>query len=419
LDAVDPATRDGFRADLSAALQIADAALVYKTRSDRACVFADWTAFCQEFGQDPSLVGVPGQEARLCYLLVYAYRRRQAISAQTGKPVRAGTVAKALLAVGKGIAALGQPDPRKQTAGAKEYHPLLEDFLGSLTAADDPTTRAHPANVTIIEHLPNVLDTEHATEGRANSHTIDLIVVGFYWLLRPAEYLYTGVDPRGKGRSKPFRLQDVTFMVDGRPVIASDASLNDWNETQPTRAYLKFYDQKNAVQGEHVSHAATTHPLLCPCKALARICAHLRAHACASDTPIYTYYDSNRVARHVTPKYVTNALRHAATSLVGLTGIPPNLLSARSLRPGGATALLCAGVDANIIQLLGRWKSDAMLRYLHVAVAANLEPFSSRMLDAGRFTFAPNAYNDRIHHPVPREAPRNFVEALEHEERYH
>ena len=35
--------------------------------------------------------------------------------------------------------------------------------------------------------------------------------------------------------------------------------------------------------------------------------------------------------------------------------------SARSLRAGGATALLCAGVDPIITQLVGRWKSDGRL----------------------------------------------------------
>ena len=47
-------------------------------------------------------------------------------------------------------------------------------------------------------------------------------------------------------------------------------------------------------------------------------------------------------------------------------GIPAASISCRSLRPGGATALLCAGVDDETIKLIGRWQSDAMLRYLRV-----------------------------------------------------
>ena len=39
-------------------------------------------------------------------------------------------------------------------------------------------------------------------------------------------------------------------------------------------------------------------------------------------------------------------------------------VSARSLRAAGAMALLCLGVDHDIISLIGRWRSDEMTRYL-------------------------------------------------------
>jgi hypothetical protein len=324
-------------------------------------------------------------------------------------------VSSALLAVGQGIAALGVPDPRKEAPGSDRNHPLLTSYLKALEDADDPSTRAYPANITIVQHLPEVLDTAHPQHGRANLHTIDLCVVGFFWLLRPAEYLYSAA----QGRSQAFRLQDVCFQADGRLLPAADASLNDLDVSRITRATLTFNDQKNAVRGEQISHAATQHPLLCPCKALARICAHLRAYGAAPATPLYTYYDNLGQVHHAQPQFVTNALRHAANSLQATTGIPAALLSARSLRPGGATALLCAGVDADVIQLLGRWKSDAMLRYLRVAATANTRNFAQTMLNAGAYTFAPNTYDEAHYPPIPREAPTEFASAHAREMHYH
>jgi hypothetical protein len=185
-----------------------------------------------------------------------------------------------------------------------------------------------------------------------------------------------------------------------------------------TRASLTFNDQKNAVRGEQIDHAATNHPLLCPCKALARICAHLRAHASGPDTPIYTYYDGAGSPQLATPSLVTNALRHAATAIQRSTGIDPRLLSARSLRPGGATALLCAGVEPDVIQLLGRWQSDAMLRYLRVAAHAHSANLAQRMLTAGSYTFAPNTYTAEHHQPVPVQAPAAFLAAIAREALY-
>ena len=64
----------------------------------------------------------------------------------------------------------------------------------------------------------------------------------------------------------------------------------------------------------------------------------------------------------------------------------PNEVSARSLRSAGAMALLCAHVDSDTIRLLGRWRSDEMLRYLHVQAQPIMHQFSQRMLHAGSYT---------------------------------
>jgi hypothetical protein len=323
-------------------------------------------------------------------------------------------VEEALLAVGTGIAALGIPDPRKEVPGSDRNHPLLASYLNALSDEDDPHARAYPANITIIQHMHNILDTAHPVHGKFNLHVIDLCIVGFFWLLRPAEYLSTD----SKGRSQAFRLQDITFMVGDQLVSATDTSLNDFNtEARITRAALTFNDQKNAVRGEQIGHAATNDPRLCPCKALARIAAHMRSVHASPDTPIFVYEYPDQLRKHASPTNITNALRHSANDLKHLTGIEPSLLTARSLRPGGATALLCAGIDADVIQLLGRWKSDAMLRYLRVAALAHTSNLSQQMLTAGTYTFAPTAYTASAR-PVPLQAPTAFLQAITRENLY-
>ena len=62
-------------------------------------------------------------------------------------------------------------------------------------------------------------------------------------------------------------------------------------------------------------------------------------------------------------------------------------------------ALLCARVDADLIQLVGRWRSDAMFRYLHVQAAPLTSNFAPRMLQFGDFSLtAPQP-------PAPHHAP--------------
>ena len=153
-------------------------------------------------------------ETKISYLLVFGMRYRKCgakgffSGRALDKPVASDTVATALLAVGKGIADLGQPDPRKQARGDSNLHPLLSSFLHALKRSDDPASRSYPANVTIIRNMAVVLDTQHPTEGNANKHVIDLCIVAFYWLLRPAEYTHS--KPEG-GRSQAFRLCDIAL----------------------------------------------------------------------------------------------------------------------------------------------------------------------------------------------------------------
>jgi hypothetical protein len=82
-------------------------------------------------------------------------------------------------------------------------------------------------------------------------------------------------------------------------------------------------------------------------------------------------------------------LRLSATALFLELGIDPLRVSARSLRAGGAMALLCAHVDPDIIRLVGRWRSDEMLRYLHLQAYPLMHTFARRMVSASNFSLLP------------------------------
>ena len=413
--AAPPLAQDQFDLDLSSALSLANKSTTGKTQRANSQIFDTWVTFCHHHGQQPTLSTIPSQEDKICYLLVFAHRYRT--GGQTGKGVRAGTVDKALLAVGKGIADLGFPDPRKPHVGSDRNHPLLQAYLKRLTDEDDPTSRTYPVNTTIIRELPAVLDTGHDKFGSTNIHVIDLIIVAFFWLLRPAEYLESTTE---EGRSQAFRFCDIQLTIDGTIYSAPSAPLNDLNSiNRVTHAHLTFTDQKNAVRGELIGHSTTNDPFFCPVKALARIARHLRINHAPHDTPIHRHYNSNPLHRgwyNTKSTFVTNALRHAADSLQTTTGIEPHLLSARSLRPGGATALLCADIDSDHIKLLGRWKSDAMLRYLRIQAATQRGNYAQRMLDHGDYTFAPGVH--ALQDGLPNQAPADMAAVLAHHELY-
>ena len=401
-----PAHRDDFLSDLESALQTANKSRSGRTVADQNRIFGRWTRFCAAHGVAESLCNVPDSDEKICYLLVFGMRLRR--RGRRGEPVRAGTVEDALLAVGTGISHLGFSDPRKPVSGSSSNHPLLQAFLKAMRDEDDPASRVYPANLTIIRALPLVLDFDDPDQGVAETAVFDLIIVAFFWLMRPAEYTYLPNTPNAR-RTQAFRLCDIQFDVAGRLRLATDPSCNDATFLASRRAVLTFADQKNAVRGETITHHASGDRVICPVRALARRVRAIRQATLDPTTPInYVHLPSNDVF-YISGEHVTRALRLATTHVFPQTGIPANLVSARSLRPGGATALMCAGVDRDMIQLLGRWKSDAMLRYLRVAAAANIQPFSRRMLENGSYTFAPAAHQVGPQYLVPTEAPAGLA----------
>ena len=384
---------------LSSALDRSSRANTSKHTRSQQSTFGHWAAFCADLGKDSLLSDIPDDEVetKLSYLLVYATQYR--LRGRTNNPVRSDTVADALAKVAKGFTDLGKPNPLRPPGHTRGYYPLLADLLKTFSDEDDPASRVYPCNMSIIRELPNTLDCTHPRDGVLNRTVTDLVIVAFYWLLRPAEYLKS--DSPGT-RSQAFEYQHVQFTIDGRIYRAPQAPLNDEDIVQRTTyAALEFTDQKNAVRGEIVGHSANDDPFFCPVKALLRICRRLKKASALPNVPLYQHFNNHHMHRcwyDVRPIFVTNALRHAANKIQATTGLTSNLLSARSLRPGGATALLVARIDTNIIQLLGRWKSDAMFRYLRVQATTHALALSQRMLDHGAFTFAPGTVDQPIAH---------------------
>ena len=292
---------------------------------------------------------------------------------------------------------------------------------------DSPANRAYPVNLVIIRGMFQELNVDHEDQGPQQQNILDLTVVAFFWLLRPCEFLGTKPE-KGETRSSAFRLCDVHLHHhDGRVYNAADpnAPLNDSRDVANfTFASLIFDDQKNAVRGEQVGHRATADPEICPVKALARLCLHLRIHLDltpevdenAPITPLYYHYNSYRQDWFRTKSSaVITALRIGARETSHIHNIDPQLFTTKGLRPGGATALMCAGVDKDAIMLLGRWKSDAMLRYLRIQANSYTHNYAQKMFNAGDYTFSPQSDPTK---DAPVQAPVRIQQLLNHNEMY-
>ena len=64
------------------------------------------------------------------------------------------------------------------------------------------------------------------------------------------------------------------------------------------------------------------------------------------------------------------------------------------MRAGGAMALLTAHVDTDTIRLVGRWRSNVMLRYLHTTAQTFTAGLASRMVQHRDYALIPPAHGD-------------------------
>lgn len=372
---MDPIIATAFRRDLGLAQKDVHAGVVPSRASASVGHYDTWCRFCSELQVDPSL-----QELHdpIPIIQVFMRRYRTGAIAPSHRQVRSRTVEDAVRSVGQTFAAVGTNDPRLNSFGKIDFR--LQRQLACYSKQDPPPNRVKPIPVPILQHVMAAA----ITAARPFSIAVaDMIAIAFFFLLRPGEY--TGK----KSDTQPFRLADVQ-LFHGQ-VRLDLATASDTALLAATFATLTFTTQKNGVRGEVIGLAPSGSPQLSPTLAIARRVIHLRQHGAPPTTPLASYWNSAKQKfLPISPADITSALRLSCMLLGPTYGFLASDISARSLRASGAMALLCAHVDSDTIRLLGRWRSDEMLRYLHIQAEPIMRDFSSRMLQHGTFRLNPN-----------------------------
>ena len=132
---------------------------------------------------------------------------------------------------------MGAPDPRLAPSGKLDFR--LSSQVSGYKKEDPPPDRVKPAPITLLQH---VLFAAIASSAVSSLAIADMIVLAFFFLLRPGEYTAT------KSDTTPFRLCDVRLSVGSHYLDIFTATPEQLNTA--TFASLTFTDQKNGVRGE-------------------------------------------------------------------------------------------------------------------------------------------------------------------------
>ena len=153
-----------------------------------------------------------------------------------------------------------------------------------------------------------------------------------------------------------------------------------------------FHDTANRIRGEVICLSHSCDSTLCSTLDLTHCVLHLCFHnAPATSTLGKAYY--NDQWHSITPSMVTSILRSVVTYLEpSIAFLSPNV-STQCLWAAGNNTILCTKftkVDRNVIQLLGCWRYDEILQYLHLQTTPLMYNFSQRMFRGDTFTLIPN-----------------------------
>jgi hypothetical protein len=341
----------------------ADVATGVSTKRNTAAdtAWKQWEQFCSSF-PTPLPFDLRGIKDPIPWLLLFQNRWRDGRLAPKGQPVVARTAEDGTRQVGQRFAILGTSDPRLNQHGKLDLR--LQRQIAGWKKRNPPTQRRNPVPRSV---LVAATTASWAASTPKNLAISDLMWLGFYFLLRPSEYLRTSNEDQ-----RPFLLQDVHFRVQARHYTATTIPLHLLNDA--TTVGLHFSLQKNGISGETIWLGRAREPHACPVQAAARRVRHLRENAAEAHIPLHTFYDDAGRARAITDKNLTALLRLHATA----QGLDVDV-SIGGLRATGATALLNSGTSVTLIKLIGRWRSDEVMRYLHTQSTVS-EPLAGRML---------------------------------------
>ena len=375
---MDPAKAVRFRRDFGIAQKTVTSGVSAGRAKSADTSWRQWTEFTDSLGLDPFLEAF---EDKVPILQVFGQRVRSGELAADGNPIRARSVEDYIRHVAQTFLHVGTDDPRLNTAGNIDFR--LNRTYASWKKVDPPPNRVKPIPISVIRRIAFIAQTLDPSVSPLLCATADMIIIAFFFLLRPGEYTDSPSD------TVPFTFGDVQLCIGNRRLNLLTSPIQELREAR--FATLTFTDQKNGVRGEVIGLGRSGDPFVCPVLAIIRRVIHLREHSAPMSTPLARVYHSTNAKSKVTPALITKTLRDAVRYLGTDLGFLPEDVSARSLRAAGATALLVGKVDTNVITLLGRWRSDEMLRYLHLQAEPIMRDFSKIMLNAD-YSLLPNTF---------------------------
>ena len=303
----------------------------------------------------------------------YAQRVREKTYSAPGASKNDQLVAATCTSAVSGVCAAfrdaGKPNPSLDQDGKLAFV-LSRQWKGYRNR--DPSAR--PQKAIPLDLLKEMVS--RPCHNNANVAFHQLIKMAFFFAMRSCEYLKV----TGERRTDALRVRNFVFRKNQRIMDHSDPNL----ECADT-VTLTFEFQKRDQRDDAVTQSKTKDAIMCPVKAAAALIQRLRAEGATPDTHIYRYKDNRGKMKDLTGTVGLAILRDFVKNVDKSYGIPAGEVGLHSLRSSAAMAMYMNGVPVYTIMLLGRWSSDAFLRYIRKQVSEFSNNVSELMIKNGTY----------------------------------
>jgi len=377
-------------ADLIAAATARERAVTGATHDDQARAHQRWKEYLESIGlgDDPFLDNFTRCQRNLLICAFATAVREGRFSSDAFETLAAGTVRNTISSVCSTFREHGRPNPSKDEDFQSCF--LLQRQYRSY-ANDDPKQKQQKAiPMCVIAEIGK----RRSTELRAIRK---LTTVAIFFAMRSCEYLK--VTQAEKRRTDILRLRNLRFFKDGKLIEHDDPHLEFLDCIA-----LTFEMQKKDEKNDTVTHKASGDMNMCPVRMAASIVRRIRSYKGADDnTPISAFWRFNRID-HVTSAQVIAAMKDAVIAIgEDVLHIKKSEIGTHSIRSGAAMAMFLSDCSVCQIMMIGRWSSDAFLRYIRKQVEQFSHNVSKRMTTQMFHRHIPTYTTPAVSHLDPRQ----------------
>jgi len=323
-------------------------------------------AFLENFNQ--------GQRHKILSAFVQSIREGR-FSTQPAKYLKADSVRASLDFVAQAFKLANRPDPRLDPDGKLPF--ILQRQLRGYKSTDPGET---PQVAVTGSNLRKFYLLSISPRDKA---LCELFIGAFFFAMRSCEYIKV----TGPCKTKLLTTKNIRFLKGNRQLQHHDPTLH-----LADCVSITFEQQKREAKNDIITQHRSGDKLLCPVRIWASIIKRISSYPGHTPSdPVNKFRLSNDSFIFFSGTELLKKLRLAATAVgPDVLGFTMKEIGLHSARSGAAMAMYLAHVPVFTIMLLGRWSSDAFLRYIRKQVKEFSNGISSKMITKESFFTIPS-----------------------------